>query len=388
MNIFHNKKLISIFLIFQFSLIVASFTGGMLVQSLWVSSPGEFSLLKEAHQILAEQFLFELPSADKLEYGMIRGMIGALNDPHTNFFEPPQTELQHQQLAGQYGGIGAQIEVSQDGSFLLYPFPNSPARLAGIQDGDRLVSIDGWEIPPEATLDEVEAAIRGEVGQRVSLRILRRDESTLRTFTMRREEIAIPSITWNLTEENETVGIVRIHIITSATADEIQNAFQDLQARGASAFILDLRNNAGGLVTEGVEVARLFLQSGTVIEQQYQGQPVRTYRVERTGALHDVPLIVIVNSKTASAAEIIAGALQAQQRALLLGDATYGKDTIQLVFELKDKSSLHVTAARWWIPGRKEQSGNARLQPDILFPVDERTSSEVNLEAIKILAQN
>ncbi len=142
---------------------------------------------------------------------------------------------------------------------------------------------------------------------------------------------------------------------------------EDLQQRGATAFVLDLRDNPGGLLDAGVDIARLFLKEGSVMQQQYRGQEVKTFEVEKPGPLADLPLAVLINHGSASAAEIAAGALQAHRRATLIGEPSYGKDSIQLVFTLQDGSSLHVTSAQWWIPGLQKPVGEQGLQPDILI---------------------
>jgi carboxyl-terminal processing protease len=159
---------------------------------------------------------------------------------------------------------------------------------------------------------------------------------------------------------------MEINLIAASTADEILRAVKDLQNRGASHFILDLRNNPGGLLTAGVDISRLFLKDGLVIEQQYRGQPVESFKVEKPGPLADLDLAVLINRGSASAAEIIAGSLQAHHRASLIGSPSYGKDTIQLVFDLQDGSSLHVTAAQWWVPGLVSPISGVGLQPDVL----------------------
>ena len=161
----------------------------------------------------------------------------------------------------------------------------------------------------------------------------------------------------------------------------------DLEQRGATAFVLDLRDNFGGLLDAGVDIARLFLADGIVIEQQYRGEAVQTFKVERKGALANVPLAILVNQHTASAAEIVAGALQQQQRAVLIGSASYGKDSIQLVFNLSDGSSLHVTSAKWWIPGLQPPLGENGLQPDLVIPTsaDPAAPDEAMRAAVKLL---
>jgi carboxyl-terminal processing protease len=387
MTITFDKRWTRIIIMFQISLVLAAFTGGMLADRWMGSSQSQFPVLQEAIGILHTHALFDLPPTTKMEHSMIRGLVSALDDPYTSFVEPPQHELQSARLAGQYGGIGALLELDKDGLFLLYPYPDSPAYKAGVQDGDRLLAVNGWQITPETTRDEVEASLHGVEGEKVTLAIFRKSSDEQMTIDIRRVSIPIPSVTWNVTEENEQVGIIRINVIAKTTPDEIKKAVHDLSVRGVSAYILDLRDNSGGLVEAGVDIARLFLETGTIIEQQYRGQPVKAYAVERVGELADIPLVVFVNGGTASAAEIVAGALQAQRRAIIIGSHTYGKDTIQLVFDLKDQSSLHVTAARWWVPGLSQEQAGKGIVPDIQLPADQIDSPVIVHEAIKLLVQ-
>jgi carboxyl-terminal processing protease len=188
---------------------------------------------------------------------------------------------------------------------------------------------------------------------------------SLLEFKIKRAEIPLPSVTWHLDADSPEVGVIEINLIAASTADEVKKAVEDLKTRQARFYVLDLRNNFGGLLTAGVDIARLFLRDGTIIENQYRDQEVEVYRVERPGTYIDLPLVVIVNENTASSAEIIAGALKVHQRAQIVGAPTYGKDSIQLVFDLEDGSSLHVTAARWWVPGLEPPIGKGGLQPDI-----------------------
>jgi carboxyl-terminal processing protease len=386
MIITFEKKWIFVLILFQVSVILAAFTGGMLADRYIGTSEDEFPILLEAYSILRNHALFELPAATKIEYAMIRGMVSAVDDPHTNFIEPPQHELQSQQLAGEYGGIGVRLEVNQEGHYLIYPYPESPAEKVGIMEGDRLVSVDGMEVGIDRPIDDIESALRGPEGQRVTIVVARQGQEDHLTFRVRREKISIPSVTWNLVEEDKRVGLVQVNLIAKSTPEEILSGVNELQSRGAGSIILDLRNNAGGLVDAGVDIARLFLKSGTVIEQKYRGQPVKQFAVERVGDLADLPVVILVNGGTASAAEIVAGSLQAQGRAVLIGNPTYGKNTIQLVFDLKDKSSLHVTAARWWVPGM-ETAAVSSIQPDVMIPEDDIHSTAILHEAVKILVK-
>ena len=364
--------LIILFIIFQILIIVVAFLGGFLVRG-WRSevlpSTSKFPVLSEAYQILNENAIIPLPSDQKLEYGMIRGMLQAYNEPFTVFVEPPQHELQTQQLQGKYGGIGVRIERDAQNNIYLYPLPDSPAIKAGIKNGDRLLKIGPLAISAKTTNDELQASIRGPIGEKVKVTIGHQPDYAPVDLVVDRQEVALPSIAWNLAPTEPSVGVVHVHIIAETTPDEVTKAIEDLQNQGATRFIIDVRNNGGGLVDAGVDFALLFLKKGVVMEEQYRGQPVKSFTADKPGVFSDLPMVVLVNNGTASAAEIFAGAVQGQKRAPLIGSHTYGKDTIQLVFSLSDGSSLHVTSAHWWIPGLQNQSISGKgLQPDILLP--------------------
>ncbi len=351
---------------------LAAFAAGYFLRDLALRSEQPFPLLQEAHKILQSHAFYELPPNPALEYGMIRGMLETYGDPHTRFVEPVQTELNTNSLAGEYGGIGVELGRDAEGYVILHPFNESPAADAGVQDGDRLIQVDDLPVTPETPTEVVIAALRGPVGESVSLSIARPPTLTRLEFTLKRAVIPLPSVTWHLAPDEPALGILKVNLIAASTAEEIQTAVSELQARGAQFFALDLRGNGGGLVDAGVDVARLFLTEGEILKEQYRDQAVNTYTVRQPGPLSALPLAVLVNGGTASAAEIIAGALQARERAPLIGQSTFGKDSIQLAFDLQDGSSLHVTAAKWWIPGLGIDIGAHGLQPDIpTAPADE-----------------
>ena len=361
------------------------FLGGYLFRAF--QAPAEFPLLDEAHEILLLRGLNPPPADPALEYGMIRGMLQAYQDPHTIFIEPPQAELDSQALEGKYGGIGVQMDKDSEGYWVLYPFPDSPAHQAGIQDGDRLLAVEELEIKPDTESGDIQAAVRGPVGQKVNLTIGRAPDYTPLELSIKRQEIALPSVTWRLDSTEPRLGIIKVNLMTASTADEIVKSVDDLKSRGATHFALDLRDNPGGLVDAGVDIARLFLKDGVVIQQQYRDQPAESIEVKEPGPLSELPLVVLINGGSASASEIAAGALKARQRAQVIGSPSYGKDTIQLVFELSDKSSLHVTAAHWWVPGLEPTIYGNGVQPDILVDPSTPTNGAdpVILAAIQAL---
>ena len=339
-------------------------------------------VLLQARDILQKNALNPLPTPPALEYGMINGMVQAVGDPHTVFVAPPQHTIETNQLAGKYGGIGARSERDTQGYIRLYPLPDSPALKAGILDGDRLLKVENLTVTPDTDPNQVLAAIRGPVGQKVTVVVGHAPDFHPVTLSLTRAEIPLPSITYNLIPEEPRVAILHISVIAATTPDEIKAAIKDMTAKGAQYFIIDLRNNGGGLVDGGVNSARLFLKDGIVMEDQFKGKAVEILRVDKPGELSDLPIVVLVNQNTASAAEIFSGALQAHQRAKLIGANTYGKDSIQLVFDLQDGSSLHVTAAKWWVPGV-----TVPLKPDIALADDPNDSNALVMAGVKALLQ-
>lgn len=310
---------------------------------------GELPLLNEARDILVQNTILEIPPDPALEHGMIRGMLAAMEDPHTHFIEPAVHEIRTNELAGRFGGVGVRLERDTQANWRLYPLPDSPALIAGIEDGDLLKAVDNLEITLETEELDLIAAIRGPEGESVELTVQRELQSI--TFTIERQWVPLPSITWHLLPETPQIGVIRVHRIADTTADEMQVGIEVLSEQGAEALIIDLRDNGGGLVNAGIRIARLFLESGEVIRQSFKGEAVKTFEVEQPGPFTDLPLVLLINNHTASSAEIVAGALSAHQRANLVGTATHGKTSIQFIFELQDGSSVNITSGRWWVPG-------------------------------------
>ncbi len=239
-------------------------------------------------------------------------------------------------------------------------------RTAGVLDADELILVDKLPVNQETSLDAIRAALRGPEGSKTEITIHRQPADLELSFSIRRESVPLPSVAWHVAPADDRVGIIEVNILAASTPDEILAGVKDLVDQGATHFLLDLRDNGGGLLDAGIDTARLFLKEGIVIEQQYRDQPTERFEVKSPGLLVEIPLAVLINGNTASAAEIIAGALQHQDRAILIGTPTYGKDSIQLVFNLEDSSSLHVTAARWWIPDLEFPTENHGLIPDIV----------------------
>jgi carboxyl-terminal processing protease len=380
-----SRKNLFLFISLQVILMGLMFSAGFLAQRIIYQRQNNYPIFTQAYQLLKDNALKPLPAPKILEYGMIRGLLDAYKEPFTVFIEPPQNELQTNQLQGKFGGIGVRLDRDPQNFYIVFPLPDSPAAKAGLMDGDRLLQIDSLSVTADTPQDDVEAAIQGKINSFVQIDIVRPPDSSKHHFSVVRQEYPIPSVVWNLVPGTPHTGIVQVSLIADTTPTEIQKAMDELKKQGATSYILDLRNNGGGLVQAGVDTARLFLKTGVVIDQQYRDKPVEKFDVSKTGIDSDVPLAVLINHGTASAAEIIAGALQGQKRSLLVGFPSYGKDTIQLVFDLQDGSSLHVTAAHWWVPSLSMSIEGKGLQPDIQLPEDQANGSEAVQAAVKEL---
>jgi carboxyl-terminal processing protease len=345
-----------------------------------------YPLLDEVEILLRRHFLRELPDNRTLQYGAIRGVLQQLNDRNTFFIEPAVAQSESDALAGTYGGIGVQLRRSQTGEFLLTPFEGSPALEAGIEDGDILVRVDDLLIEPTMQQDEVDQLLRGEVrpGNGVEVTVEKADGSELTRF-IEFDVINVPSVLWRVMDEAESVGYIQLLRFTNRTPSELETAITDLREAGIQGLVLDIRNNGGGLLQEAIRVSEMFLDGGVVVyERTNEGE--EPYYAAEGGLMTDVPLVVLVNNNTASASELLAGAIQDRRRGILIGQRTYGKGTIQQIFSLSDSSSIHVTSAEWLTPEQQGLDG-VGLEPNIAMIPDENGRDVEIGEAVRYLQQ-
>ncbi|MFQ5398601.1 MAG: S41 family peptidase [Anaerolineae bacterium] len=333
----------------------------------------KFGVFWEAWGRIQANFLGELPDSTQLTYSAIRGVVSELNDPYTVFVEPILHKQDQESLRGKFGGIGATLSrPDPGGAVILDPIPGNPAEVAGILKGDVLVAVDDVTITAEMTVHDIVNLIRGETGTPVTLTVLHEGNDHPITVTIERSEILLPSVTFRILKEDPNIGYIQLSRFSGESANEVKNAITSLQAQGATQLILDMRQNGGGLLDAAVNVADLFLTDGVILYQKTRGQQVElTFSARAETAAPNEPLVVLVDRGTASAAEIVAGALQDRERAVLIGnDQTFGKGSVQMVFDLEDGSSVHVTSARWFTPDRR-QIDQQGLQPDIWVTVSQ-----------------
>ncbi len=335
----------------------------------------EFSVFWQAWHLIEDNFFGDLPDMQHVTWGAIRGAIETLDDPHTTFLEPQPRQREREELSGQFGGIGAYVSRMEDGRITLDPMPDLPAEQAGVQSGDVVIQVDETEITPEMTVDAVVALVRGEVGTIVRLTLLREGHAEPISVEITRQEIPSPSLHWRMLEEAEGVGYVRIMLFSDRTDTELREALKELSDLGMTSLIMDLRGNGGGLFDAAIDVSSTFLSDGVVVYQLENDGREQAYETRGGPKADEWPMVLLVDGGSASASEIVAGALQDHARATLIGEKTYGKGSVQHVFDLRDGSSVHITAAKWLTPDRRQIDGQG-LTPDLEVLITEEDRAQ------------
>ncbi len=353
---------------------VSAFAAGFFAKELMASrqaaaASDDLSLYYEAWDIVNNTFIGDQPSAEERVYGAIRGSLAELDDPYTVFIEPVVRDAERESLRGSFGGIGAYLSRPEDGGeIVLEPIPGNPAEAAGMLSGDVLLAVDGVEVTAEMTIEEVIDRVKGEKGTTVVLTVRHPDETDPVDLEIVRDDILIPSVAYRVLEDSN-MGYIQLTRFSGESANEVAEAVADLQSQDVDGLIVDLRHNGGGLLNAAVEIADLFVDEGPVLFQQTRDEGERTYNATDDTLAPDLPVVLLVDGATASASEILAGALRDRDRAVLIGpESTFGKGSVQLVYDLSDGSSVHVTSARWFTPSRTPIDGEG-LEPDVLVEI-------------------
>jgi carboxyl-terminal processing protease len=343
-----------------------------------------YPLLEEAHKLVSDNYLGEIPELLILQRGMIHGMVGKIGDQFTTYVEPVANELQADDLMGRFGGIGAHLTKDDDGFFHVVPYPEGPAALAGILEEFLLIAVDGVSVIPGAGVDEIVSMIRGEIGSSVTLSFQRDENAEPQNYNLVRIEFEIPSVTSYRLPSNQKIGVIIIHRFSDRTIDEVESAYEELIEDGIIGLLLDLRGNTGGILEASIDVARFFLDNGVILIQTERDGRETEYEVNRPGVGSELPMVVLINGGSASASEVLAAAINENERALLVGEQTYGKGSVQSVLSLSDGSSLHVTIARWVTPSKMSIDG-VGVEPDITIHPSDSGRDEILEESVVVL---
>jgi carboxyl-terminal processing protease len=316
----------------------------------------------EAWNIVHERFVNQPIDDVALMRGAIRGMMDALGDKQTFYMDPIVYETETSSLAGEYEGIGAYVDL--DGEFLtiISPIEGSPAEAAGLRPGDKVIAIDGLDMKG-FTPEEARQKVLGQAGTQVKLTISREGEAQPLEFTITRDRIVVPSVTGKMLENN--IAYIDINTFGNKTTSELDATLKQLLPQNPRGVIIDLRNNPGGYLTTAVDVASEFIDDGVVLYEQYGDGQRDTYNVHGDGRATELPIVVLMNDGSASASEILAGALQDYGRATLVGVQSYGKGSVQQWVPLSNnEGAARVTIAKWLTPKERAIDGIG-LTPDV-----------------------
>ena len=321
----------------------------------------ELRVFAEALSLVQKNYVEETKTKD-LVYGAIKGMLSEL-DPHTNFMEPVAYKEMQVDTKGEFGGLGIQISVKDKKLVVIAPIEDTPAWDAGIKAGDHIFKIDN-ELTRDLTLTTAVEKMRGLKGTKVVLTIMREGEKDPLEFTITRDIIKIRSIKHKMMEGN--IGYIRLTQFQERSAEDMKEALEDLEKQEMKSLILDLRNNPGGLLKVSVQIAELFIKEGKlVVSVKGRDDDKEEYLSAATKAREDYPMVVLVNEGSASASEIVAGALKDWERGVVLGTQTFGKGSVQTVFSLSDGSGMRLTTAKYYTP-KGISIQNTGITPDIL----------------------
>jgi carboxyl-terminal processing protease len=337
------------------------------------------SLITEVYDIMKADAL--KPSTDEsMTTNAIDGLLLSLGDKYATYFDPKMNKEFAMDTKGEFFGVGMSIGMKESTPTISSVFKGTPAEKAGIKAGDQVLAVDGvrkakWE------LDDVVGRIRGPLGTKVTVEIFRPDTGKTLTFTMTRERIAIPNIISEMVGKD--IGMIRLMQFNALTVDDVRKAIGDLTAKGAKGFVLDLRENPGGLLSSAVGVSSLFIESGVIVRVDERGKP-ETQEMALGNMATDKPLVLLIDGNSASASEIVAGALQDYERATIIGEKSYGKGSVQIIRQLSNGGAVKLTNAHYLTPKSRVIDGVGVL-PDMIIVMDPvlqaKQSTDIQLKA-------
>ena len=363
-----NRKKVALSTVFAIFLIVSiTMTHGKIK----AESEDMYEKLKVFSDVLSivQKNYVEETKPEDLIYGAINGMLRTL-DPHSSFMRPDLYKELQVETKGSFGGIGIEITIRKGILTIVSPIEDTPGFKAGLKSGDKIVKIED-EYTENMTLLDAVKRMRGPAGEKVTISIMRKGFTEPKDFTLTREVIRIKSVKYKLLEEN-TIGYIRLSQFQEKTGGEFNKALDTLEQgdNPLIGLVLDLRNNPGGLLDQAVKVCDTFIDEGLIVYTQgrTEGQQMR-FTAHPNIKPHDYPIIVLVNGGSASGSEIVAGALQDHNRAVILGTPTFGKGSVQTIIPLDDRSGLRLTTARYYTPSGKSIQATGII-PDVIVKED------------------
>lgn len=325
-----------------------------------IEKKADFDIFWDAWKVVEDKYNLEPLDYQEMVYGAIEGMVYSLGDPYTVFLDPEESEIFDEDMKGSFSGIGVEIGFRDKLLTVIAPLKDSPGEKAGLLPGDKILEVDGEEIIG-MSIDRAVNLIRGEKGTKVLLTIARNGLDELKDVEVIRDTIILKTVEWEIKENN--IAYIKISQFKEETTFELDNEIGDILAIDPRGIIIDLRNNTGGYVGTVKEIAGRFLDRGEVVFIEDYGDEKNIHKTIGNKRFFDVPIVVLINEGSASASEILAGALRDNMGVKLVGKKTFGKGSVQELKHLKDGSSIKITVAEWLTPNRTVINNNG-VEPD------------------------
>jgi len=352
-------------------------------------TPKQLGVVDEAWSVILNDYVDkDKIDQNALSSSAIKAMLESIHDPYAAYFDAAEFKtIEQTNVQGTYEGIGAMVTIKDGQLTVIAPIAGTPAEKAGIKPQDKILEIDG-NSTQGMSLEEAVLKVQGDPGTKVTLQVLHQGEETPVELVITREEINLPSVYPEIGNATSTpattpsppvkplpngIAVVTITYFSERTGDETVSALKDVLARGAKGIVLDLRDDPGGILDSAVTVASQFLKDGIVLYELDSNDEKETWDVKPGGLATDVPLAVLVNGNSASASEVVAGALQDYGRAPLIGNQTFGKGSVNHFRQLSDGSAIYISIGRWYTPNGRQIEGNG-LTPDIVV---DRTEQDI-----------
>jgi carboxyl-terminal processing protease len=359
------------------------------VKSSIIAQDIDFDLFWDVWDTLEENYVDqEELNEKKMFYGALRGLVASLDDPYTVFMDPKVAQDFSDDLAGTFEGIGAEIGIKNDILTIIAPLPDMPAEKAGLKAGDKVYAIDG-ESTAGISVDEAVNKIRGPKGTEVVLSISRNGLDGLKDIAITRGKIIVKSIRTEFKEE-DNIFIIRITNFNNDTENLFNQAVREALEINPRGIILDLRNNPGGYLDTAIEIASEWVEEGPIVTEKYSEEKKIEHLARGRARLKYYPTVVLVNQGSASASEIVSGALQDNDKATIVGLKTFGKGSVQTLTNLKDGSSIKITVAKWLTPSGRSINDEG-IEPDIevdLTPEDYNANRDPQMEKALLILEN
>lgn len=312
-----------------------------------LSEDADFATFWDVWKLVKSAYVDQPVSEEALYYGSIAGMVAGLNDPYSVYFTPEDAAAFNEQLAGSFSGIGAQLDMKENRIVVIAPLPGTPAERAGVKSEDVILAIDGV-VTDGMSIDEAVSHIRGEQGTSVTLSLLHKDAESPIDVSIVRDDIAIDSVVYTM--RDDFVAVIEVSMFNEDTSSLFKSAAEQAVTDGATGIVLDLRNNPGGLLDSAIDLAGYWIPAGQVAVMESIGGKQESFSTNGTASLANIPTVVLVNGGSASASEILAGALQDTDEAVVVGETTFGKGSVQEYHDLPDGGAVKITVARWLTP--------------------------------------